>query len=649
VSSSQRRVFFELALFLLVFAIQRAPLVAAGLEADMVVYNGKVITADSPDPKNFSVAQAFAIYDGKFVAVGTNEAALALAGPSTKKVDVGGRTVLPGLVESHDHIYDYAAHYFPNNRKPLEDPPIIWTTKDEAIGQLRSIALTKKSGEWINTKVRGGASSGATGNQNAIAAALAIQRFELTRFDLDKVTPNNPVRITNIFFSPTGDSFVNSKGLDLLLKRYPNLPGVRKDSKGVATGWLSGIADRVPDYEFYPTNPPDKLAGPYRQEMEELAAQGITTVSSRVVPGDLAAYSLLERRGELPVRMAYTSEAVARDANAESTFARIVGIQGGSGKDMWSTGNDWLWTIGVAASFSIDSISQIGGACVRKPYPREAREFPLWLHQFYGPNGLCRLDDPNYDDANGLWLAAKYGFRSVATHAAGDRGIDQYLDLLDKIAKEYPDIAQRRWTLEHCQMLHEDQIQRAKKYNLMFSCGPFFLYNGMKAPSILNGEEVAGDSMIPMRSLLDNGLRAVMELDAHGRHPFAALQVAINRKDVDGRVWGPKQAISREEALYTYTRWSAEFVLRDNQLGSIEPKKLADFVVLNRDYMTVPVDQIGQIDPVLTVAGGKITYTDPDYANSANLPQVGYRGPRTWWLRGTPEDKTRGRGGDGGA
>ncbi|MSO21518.1 MAG: hypothetical protein EXQ56_13900 [Acidobacteria bacterium] len=624
---------------------------AAGLEADMVVYNGKILTADSPDPNNYSVAEAFAVYDGKFVVVGTNEAALAVAGPSTRKIDVGGRTVIPGLVESHDHIYGYAAHFFPNGRKPNEDPPLIWTSKDEALAQLKSITLTKKNGEWINTRVRGGASAGGqSGNQNAIAVALAIQRFELTRFDLDKVSPNNPVRITNIFFSPTGDSWVNSKGLDLLLKRYPNLAGVHKDSKGVASGWLSGIADRTPDYEFYPANPPDKIGPPYLKEMEEIAAQGITTVSSRLVPDDLAAYSWLEKRGELPVRMAYTSEAVSRNANAEGTFARLVGMQGGKGKEMWSAGSDWLWTIGVAATFSIDSITGIGGACVRKPYPREVREFPLWLHQFYGPNGLCRLEDPNYDDANGLWLAAKYGFRSVATHAAGDKGMDQYFDLLDKIVKEYPDIAERRWTLEHCQMLHEDQIQRAKKFNIQFSCGPLFLYNGMKASSVLNGDEAAGNSMVPMRSLLDNGLRAVMELDAHGRHPFAALQVAINRKDIDGRVWGPKQAITRQEALYAYTRWSADFLLRENTLGSIEPKKLADFVVLNRDYLTIPVDEIGRIDPVLTVAGGKMTYTDPDFATNQNLPQAGYRGPRTWWLRGSPEDKNRpaGGGGDGG-
>jgi predicted amidohydrolase YtcJ len=551
-------------------------------------------------------------------------------------------------VETHDHIYDYAIHYFPNGRKPNEDQPIIWTNTDEGLAQLKSLALAKKPGEWINTRIRGGGGGG-QGNENLIAVAHAIQKAQLTRADLDKVTPNNPVRITNIFFSPTGDSFVNSKGLDLLLKRYPNLSGVQKDAKGVPTGWLSGIADRTPDYEFYPPNPPDQLAPYYRMEMEEIAAQGLTTVSSRLVPGDVAAYSLLERKGELPIRMAYTSEIVSRNANADGTFSRIVGIQGGKGKQIWGAGNHWMWLIGVAATFSIDSIANIGGACVRNTYPREARDFPLWLHQFYGANGLCRLDNPNYDDAEGLWLAAKYGFRSVATHAAGDRGIDQYLDVMDEIVQQYPDVTERRWTLEHCQMLHEDQIVRAKKFNLMFSCGPLFLYTGMGASSILNGEEEAGNAMIPLRSLLDHGLRALMELDGHNRHPMAALQVAVTRKDINGKVWGAKQRINRLEALYNYTRWSAEFVLREDTLGSIEPKKLADFVVLNQDYLTVPEDKIGQIDPLLTVVGGRIAYSDPDFATSQGLPQAGYRGPRSAWIRGNPAtDRNRPAGGGGG-
>jgi predicted amidohydrolase YtcJ len=621
---------------------------AAGLDADLVIYNGKILTANSTDPNGYQTAQAAAVYDGKFVAVGTNDEVLAYAGPKTRKIDLGGRTVLPGLVESHDHIYDYATKYFPNRRKPNQDPPLVWTTKDEGVAQLKTLVAAKKPGEWINTSMRGGGFGNTGGNEAAILVAHAIQKAELTRADLDKVSPNNPVRITNIFFSPTGDSFVNSKGLELLLKRYPNIPGVHKDAKGVPTGWLSGVADRTPDYEFYPPVAPELLAPAYKMQMDEEAAQGITTISSRLIPQDLATYSWLERRGELPIRMAYTSEAVSRNANAEATYARLVGIQGGRGKEMWSTGNDMIWMIGVAATFSLDSIGSIGGACVRTPYPREAKEFPLWMHQFYGANGLCRLSDPNYDDANGLMLAAKYGFRAVATHAEGDRGIDDYLNLMEKIYSQYPHVAEQRWTLEHCPMLHGDQIQKAKKFNLMFSCGPFFLYGGMAARVYLNGEKEAADSMIPFRSLIDNGLRTVMQLDADGRLPLTALQIAITRKDIDGKVWGPHQAINRNEALYTYTRWSSEFVLREDTLGSIEPKKAADFVVLNRDYLTVPEDEIGRIDPVLTVVGGKFAYTDPDFATSQGLPQAGFRGSRARWLRGGPEDRNRGNAGGGG-
>src|SRR5262249_18366687 len=120
--------------------------------------------------------------------------------------------------------------------------------------------------------------------------------------------------------------------------------------------------------------------------------------------------------------------------------------------------------------------------------------------------------------------------------------------------------------------------------------------------------------------------------------------IAITRKDVDGKVWGPEQRVSRQEALYMYTRWSSEYVLKENFLGSIESRKAADFTVLNKDFLTVPEDEIGRIDPVLTVMGGRVTYSQPEFAQSQGLPVVGYQGPRTRWKRGVPEDKNRGYG-----
>ena len=631
---NKKQVFPVLALgFILLITGRWAP--AAGLEADMVIYNGNILTADNPDPENFSIAQAAAIYDGKFIAVGTNDEALQFAGPSTRKIDLGGRTVIPGLVETHAHIYGYGSHFFPEGKPQVgeTDPSVTWTTKDDFLAQIRTLALKKKPGEWIVTSPGGG----------EMGMVVPLQQNQVLRADLDQVAPNNPVYL---HWNVSVEGLANTKALEPMLKRYPNIVGVARDENGVPTGRITGVANLTMWYEFWPQVPPEELGPYYKMEMEEIAAEGLTTVSTRLFPNHLAAYAWLYARGELPVRMAFSLETAARSETTEATMSRLVGLQGGSGKNMWGLGDDKLWMIGISP-ISADSVTGFAGSCVSKPFPREARNFPLWLHQFYGPYGVCRLTSPEYHDIDVLKAAAKYGFRISAFHISGDRAFDEFLDVVEDLSKEYPDIAERRWSVDHCQMIRPDQAERAKKHNIMFSCGPTFLYDGDKgavgAFGIVYGEKDAGNSVIPFRTILDQGLRAVMELDRHGFHPFLALQVVINRKDVDGKVWGPQQRISRREALYTYTRWSSEYLLREDFLGSIEPKKAGDFVVLDRPYLTVPEDEIGRINPVLTVMGGKITFTQPDFAASQGLPEVGFQGNPIWWKRGTQEDKDRPR------
>ena len=607
---------------------------AAGLEADMVIYNGKILTADSPDPDDFTIAQAAALYDGKFIAVGSNEEALEYAGPSTRKIDLEGRTVIPGLVETHNHIYKYGSHFFPKEKPQVgsTDPPIPYTSKADFLAQIRTLVLKKKPGEWIVTSPRGD--------------IIELYKGEVTRFDLDKVAPDTPVYL---HWSTSVQGLANTKALELLLTRYPDIRGVRRDENGVPTGSLTGVANMTAHYEFWPQIPPEELGPYYKLEMEEMAAQGVTTVSTRLQPNHLAAYSWLNARGEMPTRMAYTSEAVSRNANVQATFSRLVGLQGGTSKNIWGAGDDKLWLVGMAASFSIDGTPGPAGSCVSKPYPREAPDFPMWLHQFYGPYGLCRLADPDYTDADGFRAAAKYGFRTTAMHSGGDKGVDQYLDIVEEMSKQYPDVVERRWAIDHCRFLTEEHARRAKKLGIMFSCAPKYVYAGKRgdigAYAIIYGEEMAEDVVVPLRRLIDHGLRTTMQLDQHGFHPFLALEVAVNRKEVTGKVWGPQQRISRREAFYMYTRWSAEYVLRENVLGSIEPKKYADFAVLDRDYLTVPEDDIAMINPVLTVMGGEITYTEPGFATSQGLPQVGFRGNPTWWKRGTSEEASRAEAG----
>ncbi|MBI2818675.1 MAG: amidohydrolase family protein [Acidobacteria bacterium] len=604
---------------------------AAGLDADLVIYNGKILTVDSPDPSNFTTAQAAVVYDGKFVAVGTNEEALQYAGPDTRKIDLGGRTVIPGLIDTHFHSFSYASHYFPLGapRDGQTDPPILWTNKAEFLAQIRTLALKKKTGEWIITSLAGG---------EGVSIVPELQRGEVTLADLDQVAPNNPVMIHWVVRS---EGLVNSKALNPVLDRYPKIGGVARDAQGRPTGRVSGMAAWGMALEFWPKTPPEQLGPYYKMELEEALAQGMTTFSSRATPNQLRAYAWLHARGELPMRFGYGLEAANRNPNVDATLSRLVGLQGGAGQTMWGSGDDKLWMVGMALS-NIDHITSIAGACVDVPYPREVPEFPMWRYQFWGPHGLCTLESPDYNDVEVIRSAAKYGFRISGTHTAGARTLGQYLDILEEVVKDYPHIAEQRWAVDHVLDVGPGQAERARKFNLYFSVMPPTIYDPPRDMEILYGEEGAGDRRVPTRTLLDNGLRVVMELDRHNFHPLLGLQVVVNRKDINGKQWGPQQRVSRSEALYMNTRWASEYVLRENLLGSIEPKKYADFVVLNRDYLTVPEDEIGRIDPLLTVVGGQIAYSDPDFATSQGLPQVGYRGDRSEWLRGAPEEATRG-------
>lgn len=268
---------------------------AAGLEADMVILNGKILTADSPDPTNFTIAQAAAIYDGKFIVVGSNQDALEYAGPNTRQIDVGGRTVIPGLVETHDHIYGYGSHFFPEGKPQIEQqlPPIVWSNEADFLAQIRTVALTKRPGEWIVTVPTGARQD---------FWPVELTRGDVTRFDLDQAAPDNPLYL---HWKAMEEALVNTKALEALLERYPDIRGVVRDDQGVPTGRLKGLANNTVRYEFWPQLPPAEIGPYYKLEMEEVAAQGVTTLSTRLHPQHLAAYAWLNARGELPQRLAF--------------------------------------------------------------------------------------------------------------------------------------------------------------------------------------------------------------------------------------------------------------------------------------------------------------------------------------------------------
>lgn len=146
--------------------------------------------------------------------------------------------------------------------------------------------------------------------------------------------------------------------------------------------------------------------------------------------------------------------------------------------------------------------------------------------------------------------------------------------------------------------------------------------------------ETAGDVVAPYRRMINQGLKPSNHCESRRGWALSCMEYAVTRKDDEsGHIWGPQQRINRREALYTYTRWASWHVWKEKNIGSIEPGKWADLVVIDQDYLTVPEDEIAQINTLLTVVGGKMSYSEPKYADSQGLPTVGFQAPPDWWQR----------------
>lgn len=625
-TETKKRLAFLLLLGL-VLLLNSPPGQAAGLEADMVLYNGKILTADTEDPANFTIAEAVAIYDGKFVAVGSNQHVLEYAGPSTRRIDLARKTLLPGLIETHLHVNAQTARHHLDHSVDRTDRPIRWWSKEDGLAQLRTLTLRKKPGDWIVVSNQGSRVEGKILSENSPAKPSMAE--------LDAATPYNPLVLV---LGGNDPLLVNSLALNALLQRYPQgVPVIVKDQDGKPTGVLETAAAYTMK-EFFPELSPkelEELAPFYKKELEEPAARGVTTVATRVDTESLRVYQLLDQLEEMPIRLAYGTEMAAYHPLAEVLFRRVPARAG--------HGTPWLWLSG-ATMLNIEGSTgpTIGAACIHGTYTREAMNFPDWREQLWGPHGYCKLTGDPEDTVlrDALLAAARFGWAITNIHIAGDRSLDEYMDVLEEAERKYAiQIADLRFSADHCRYVTEEQAQRAKRLGVSFTCAfPSPLEDAEKgvlgAYKVLYGVEKAADSMAPFKRLIRLGLKPSSHCESHQGWAFSCMQYSVTRKDkATGQVWGAQQRINRREALYTYTRWAAWHVWKEKYIGSIEPGKWADLVVIDRDYLAVPEDEIAQINPLLTIVGGRIRYSEPNYAASQELPTVGFQSPPDWWQR----------------
>ena len=541
--------------------------------AELVLHNGKIITVDA----NFSLAQAIAVRDGKILKVGRNAEVLALAGPATRRIDLRGRAVIPGLIDTHSHLHEYGLdRHAPTMNPDLLEVKIEGRTEEEMLERLAEAAKKKKPGEWLITRIR----------PRSVADGFVNNK---TRLDLDKFTPNNP---TMVHVTDT-KAMANSKALEQLLKRYDtSVLELPKNKQGEYTGRIGAGVSLIFYEEIIPKPKPEDLAPIYLKELEMWGAAGVTTWSSSLGSEAISAFHYMDQKGMMPIRLAYTNEAGYRDNIHSESFVNRFG-------NLIGHGTERFWLIGISSG-STDS-SYPGVCTTLSPDAKiKARED-------------CRLTTDNVR-GRAAWAAVKAGNRIAGTHSAGDKATDVLMDIIEKASAEaglsLDQIRAKNHGIDHCTMNpRPDQIERAKKLNIIWSCAPKYL---MRTNQVMRdyGEEAAHRWVLPVKSILDAGGRVTWEQDDAdlGIKPFSGLSTLITRKDGDGRVWGARNGVDRNTALLMATRWASEYVLRDKLLGSLEVGKWGDMVVLDKDYMTVSDEEIGKITSVMTIVGGKVIY-----------------------------------------
>lgn len=557
--------------FALVCALA-APL-AAG-DADLILHHGKIVTVD----RDFSLREAVAIRGNRIVRVGSNAEVLAAErGPHTKLIDLGGRTALPGLFDSHLHPLEAGLSEFRGPLPRLDSMAAVQR-------YIREQAAKTPKGRWIVVP-------------RTFPTRLKDLRMP-TRHDLD-VTTDHPVMFDASYVVIANSYALKLSGID---RRTPNPPRgeIVKDERGEPNGILKNARSLLKGVEtgagFSETEKEQALEGMLRRYV----AAGLTTIGDGAVE-DVALYQKLAASHRLPVRAALTRWFdISRPTEELTREIRALPYT-------TNQGDDWLWFDALKVNY--DGGMTIGTAYQRAPYGPFGRQ----LYGKTGPNDRGQWFAPPEKYLAVFRAAREKGF-SVTAHTQGGGAIDAFLDTLEALDKEQP-IAPTRSHFIHASFQSPEAIRRARRLGVLADVQPAWLYLDGDALTRVFGED-GMRYFFPLRSYIEAGVIVAGGSDQmigwdknkaiNPYNPFLGLWTSVTRKTIRGAVVHPEERISRQDALRMYTIWAAYRLFREKSLGSIEPGKLADLVVIDRDYLTCPEDDIARIEPVTVVLDGKV-------------------------------------------
>jgi len=547
-------------------------------DANLILRNGKVVTVD----RGFTVRQAVAVKDGKITAVGSDSAVLkAERGAATNVIDLKGKTVLPGLVDSHVHAFDAALSEF---RAPL--PPL--NSYSAIRAYIEQQAAKTPEGEWI-----------------VVPRTFPTRLKELrmpTRESLDFET-KHPV-----LFDASYVLILNSLGVRKcgLTRDTPNPPvgEVVKDAHGEPTGVLKNAPSLVIGLDRIAHFTEAEKLDALEQQLKRYVAAGLTTVGDRAVnPEQIDLYRKLKAAGRLPLRVVMTWR--PDGAMPTETLQKEIEAAG------FTTNSGDAWLKFGTYKLTLDGGMTIGTAYQRYPYGAFGKQ----LYGKTNPDDRGQLFIPPAKLLDVMRTARDRGWQ-LTTHDQGGGAIDNFLDVLEKLDLEKP-IGPTRSHLMHASFQSPAAIARMKKMGILVDVQAPWLY--LDGPAL---EEVFGyDGMryfYPLRSYIDAGIVVAAGSDhmiGHDKNsavnpynPFLSMWTEVTRLTNRGKVIHPEQKITRAEALKTHTIWPAYLQFAEKERGSIEAGKLADLVVIDRDYLTCPEAEMKDIQPVMTILDGKLVF-----------------------------------------
>jgi predicted amidohydrolase YtcJ len=535
-------------------------------KADLLLINGKIIIVDA----GFSTKEAVVVKDGKIMATGSTKEMKKLKGEETEVIDLEGKTVLPGLYDSHLHMLNSGATLQVINCRTPPMKSIADMAK--AVGEKVKKA---KPGEWI---------VGRGWDQVKLA-----EHRNPTRYDFDKVAHNNPVYLTRTCGHL---AVVNSKALELanITKKTKDPVGGRivRDENGEPTGMLEEMPAMGLCLSLIPPATIEDKVLQIKAASDAFNAVGITSVvEAGITEDEIVAYQLALERGLLNVRVNYMLRAIDSNEPEEKSIQRIEHFPMISGY-----GNDMLRFQGL--KILIDG--GIGGktALLREPYENDTRSGLLTVPE----TKLQHLVD----------AANKRGILS-GIHCCGGKAMDIVIDAFKKTDKIKP-IKGRRFYLIHAYQPSEENFEDCKKYGILVASQPDFLYY-LGDSYVENVGIKRGAWLKPHRAWIDEGIMVAAGTDSPVTPypPFPCLWASVARKtELKKTVMGATQRVTREEAIRMYTVNGAYLSFEENIKGSIEPGKLADMIIIDRDILTCPEDDIKDTCVLRTILGGKTVY-----------------------------------------